>query len=389
MSEGLHVAEVLVAEPVGKKVLVKEALKKYTERISISKRGYQQERYRAKMIGRSFLGKLDLPAVTSVDIANYRDMRLSSISKNTKKPVSANTVRLELALLSDMFNVGIIEWGECQDNPVTRVRKPKLPPGRDRRVTWGEERRILRAATAYKNDQVYSIVVLAIETAMRQGEILGLTWENIDLRARIAHLPITKNGTKRDVPLSLRAVDALSRRGVKTEGPVFDYTSDGFKSAWRAILGRARVQDLHFHDLRHEAVSRLFELGTLDVMEVATISGHKSMQMLKRYTHLKATNLVAKLDGKRMLNKGKKMITQTVIPYPAIVGSEPDATTLEFIDFPHLRVEGGSVDDVTARAKDMLLRELVNMMKESKKAPAPTPPLEYAEDTHVLLIDPL
>lgn len=76
-------------------------------------------------------------------------------------------------------------------------------------------------------------------------------------------------------------------------------------------------------------------------------------------------------------------------PYPAIVGSEAYGTTLEFIDFPHLRVEGGSVDDVTARAKDMLLRELVNMMKASKKAPAPTPPLEYTEDAHVLLIDPL
>ncbi|MFC7633420.1 site-specific integrase [Paraburkholderia humisilvae] len=378
-----------MAESAGRRVLVKEALKKYTERISIGKRGYQQERYRAKMIGRSFLGKLELPAVTSVDIANYRDMRLGSISRNTNKPVSGNTVRLELALLSDMFNVGIIEWGECKDNPVSRVRKPKLPPGRDRRVTWGEERRILRAAAAYQNDQVYSIVVLAIETAMRQGEILGLTWENIDLRARIAHLPITKNGTKRDVPLSLRAVDALSRRGVKTEGSVFSYTSDGFKSAWRLILKRARVQDLHFHDLRHEAVSRLFELGTLDVMEVATISGHKSMQMLKRYTHLKASNLVAKLDGKRMLNKGKKVITQAVIPYPAIVGNNPHGTTLQFIDFPHLRVDGGSVDDVATRAKDILLRELVNLVRDSKKAPAPTPPLEYSEDAHVLLIDPL
>jgi integrase len=280
------VAEEVVADKPARRVLVKEALRKYTERISISKRGYQQERYRAKMMGRSFLGKLALAEVTTVDIANYRDMRLNSISRSTNRPVSANTVRLELALLSDMFNVGIIEWGECQDNPVLRVRKPKLPPGRDRRVTWGEERRILRMALAYKNDEVYSIVVLAIETAMRQGEILGLTWENIDLRSRIAHLPITKNGTKRDVPLSLRAVDALSRRGIKTEGPVFEYTTDGFKSAWRAILERANIDDLHFHDLRHEAVSRLFELGTLDVMEVATISGHKSMQMLKRYTHL-------------------------------------------------------------------------------------------------------
>jgi integrase len=368
---------------------VKDALKKYVERISINKRGYKQEKYRIATIARTFLGKVPLAEVTTVDIANYRDIRLATISKNTNRPVSANTVRLELALLSDLFNIGIIEWGECADNPVKRVRKPKLPPGRDRRIAWGEERRILRAATSHKNAEIYSIVVLAIETAMRQGEILSLRWENIDLRVRIAHLPITKNGSKRDVPLSLRAVDALTRLGVGTEGPVFKYTSDGFKSAWRTMIKRIGIMDLHFHDLRHEAVSRLFELGTLDMMEVATISGHKSMQMLKRYTHLKASNLVAKLDGKKTLNKGKRVISQAIVPYPASLAQTEGSITLQFMDFEHLSLQGNDVDDVVARARDVLLRELVNLVKDSKKTPLPTPPLEYAESSHVVLIDPL
>jgi hypothetical protein len=236
---------------------------------------------------------------------------------------------------------------------------------------------------------MYSIIVLAIETAMRQGEILSLEWENIDLRTRVAHLPITKNGSKRDVPLSLRAVDALTRLGIGSRGRVFRYTSDGFKSAWRTLIKRLQIENLHFHDLRHEAVSRLFELGTLDLMEVATISGHKSMQMLRRYTHLKASNLVEKLDGKKTLNKGKRVITQTVIPYPAALEEREGCIQLQFLDFVHLNLLGSDIDDVTTRARDMLLRELVNLVRASKRAPPPTPPLEYADSSCVFLIDPL
>lgn len=375
--------------PVTPNSTTKRALKVYIDRVSTHKRGAKQEKYRARTIARTFLGKIAIGDVTTVDIANYRDIRLMTVSPNTKRPVSPNTVRLELAMLSDMFNICVIEWGARADNPVTRVRKPKLPPGRDRRITWGEERRILRAASTHPNQEIYSIVILALETAMRQGEILSLQWENIDLRVRIAHLPITKNGSKRDVPLSLRAVDALTRLSIGTTGLVFKYTSDGFKSAWRTLIRKIGILDLHFHDLRHEAVSRLFELGTLDMMEVATISGHKSMQMLKRYTHLKASNLVAKLDGKKTLNKGKRVIAQTIVPYPASVSHADGRVTLQFLDFSELQTHGLDVDDVATRARDMLLRELVNLVRLSKRAPTPTPPLEYADSSHVLLIDPL
>lgn len=368
---------------------IKHALRVYLDRVSVHKRGGKQEKYRARTIARTFLGKIPIGQVTTVDMANYRDIRLASIAANTGRPVSSNTVRLELAMLSDLFNIAIIEWHAATDNPVKRIRKPKLPPGRDRRLTWGEERRILRAAAAHKNSDVYSIIVLAIETAMRQGEILVLLWENIDLRTRIAHLPMTKNGTSRGVPLSLRAVDAITRLGIRPSGPVFGYTSDGFKSAWRALIKRLGIENLHFHDLRHEAVSRLFELGTLDMMEVATISGHKTLTMLKRYVHLRAETLVPKLDGKKKLNLGKRVITQTVVPYPAALGIDAGNVVLQFLDFSDIKLHGDDVDDVTARASDVLLRELINRIKNSQRAPTPTPPLEYADNSHVLLIDPL
>lgn len=256
---------------------VREALELYRTRISILKKGYAQEKYRIEQISRSFLGEKIVREVTSVDIATYRDQRLLEINPRTKKPLSTATVRLEMSLLSNFFDIGRIEWGICDVNPVANVRKPKIPPGRDRRLTPREERLILRYCHNHSNNELYSIVVIALETAMRQGEILNLHWENLNLKTRVAHLPETKNGTKRDVPLSLKAREALIRIGVRSKGKVFKYTSEGLKSTWRFMLMKLGIEDLHFHDLRHEAISRLFELGSLDMMEVAAISGHKSL----------------------------------------------------------------------------------------------------------------
>lgn len=241
-------------------------LDQYKNKVSILKRGFTQESYRIKQISRSFLGRKVPKNVTSVDIATYRDQRLQEINPKTKKPLSPSTVRLEMSLLSNFFDIGRIEWGICDSNPVANVRKPKTPPGRDRRLTAREERLILRYCFNHVNPDLYSIVVIALESAMRQGEILGLQWEHLNLKTRIAHLPETKNGTKRDVPLSIKAKDALVRLGVKPNGKVFKLTSNGLKSSWRFMLIKLGIVNLHFHDLRHEAVSRLFELGTLDML---------------------------------------------------------------------------------------------------------------------------
>ena len=140
-------------------------------------------------------------------------------------------------------------------------------------------------------------VRLAIETGMRMGEILSLEWRYVDMAQRVATLPDTKTGDARQVPLSTAAIAAISTlpRHIK-DGRVFWTWSraDSLENAWRRAVKAAGIIDLRFHDLRHEAVSRLFELG-LNAMEVASISGHKTLQMLKRYTHLKASELVKKL----------------------------------------------------------------------------------------------
>lgn len=145
---------------------VREAFGRYRTQISILKKGYAQEKYRIEQIGRSFLGDMVTRQVTSVDIATYRDQRLEEINPRTRRKLATSTVRLEMSLLSNFFDIARIEWGLCDDNPVKNVRKPKPPPGRDRRLTPREERQILRYCFGHSNLEFYSIVVLALETAM-------------------------------------------------------------------------------------------------------------------------------------------------------------------------------------------------------------------------------
>ncbi|EGO8553047.1 site-specific integrase, partial [Escherichia coli] len=212
-----------------RKMSLSRALDKYLKTVSVHKKGHQQEFYRSNVIKRYPIALRNMDEITTVDIATYRDVRLAEINPRTGKPITGNTVRLELALLSSLFNIARVEWGTCRTNPVELVRKPKVSSGRDRRLTSSEERRLSRYFRE-KNLMLYVIFHLALETAMRQGEILALRWEHIDLRHGVAHLPETKNGHSRDVPLSRRARNFLQMMPVNLHGNVFDYTASGFKN---------------------------------------------------------------------------------------------------------------------------------------------------------------
>ena len=134
----------------------------------------------------------------------------------------------------------------------------------------------------------------SIETGMRRGELLSTRWEDVYIDIRTIHLPITKNGSSRDVPLSSRARDIIADLPRGLSGAVFPIHFEALKGLWKRACKRAGIVDLHFHDLRHEATTRFFEKG-LNVMEVATITGHKDLRMLQRYTHLKSSILSIKL----------------------------------------------------------------------------------------------
>jgi integrase len=180
-------------------------------------------------------------------------------------------------------------------NPVDFIKMPPASRPRQRRLNKGEYKRLEQASNLTLNPHIWPIIVFAIETGMRRGEILGLTWENISLERQLAYLPLTKNGTSREVPLSTKAVKLLSSQRSRQDTPTpFPINANTFRLAWERLRKRADLCDLRFHDLRHEAISRFFELG-LSVPEVALISGHRDAKMLFRYTHLKAGNIISKL----------------------------------------------------------------------------------------------
>ncbi len=243
-----------------------------------------------------------LAAITPDLVAEYRDERLAAGK-------SADTVRLELALLSHLFTIAIKEWRlGLIYNPVSNIRKPAPGKGRDRRLGADEEKGLLRACDRHSNPMLGWIVRVALYTGMRAGEIKGLTRRQANLDNRTIHLTETKNGSSRTVPLTREAAAVLR---LALNNPVRPIDTDliffgepgrdkvrrpyEFRPAWHRTLKQAGIQGLRFHDLRHEAVSRLVEAGLGD-QEVATISGHKSMQMLRRYTHLRAEDLVSRLD---------------------------------------------------------------------------------------------
>lgn len=369
-------------------LLVNQAFERYLRTVSAKKKGYTQECFRARVICASTLGTKPIAKITGRDIAEYRDTRLGTVSKQTKRLITNSTVLSELALLSDLFEIARTEWHAVKRNPVKDIRKPKPNPARNRRLRGSEERRILRACHAHKNPALYSIVVLAIETAMRQGEILGLTWENIDIRSSVAHLPETKNGSPRDVPLTIRAKDALTRLGLRSDGDVFSITSDAIKGAWRSILSELRIKSLRFHDLRHEATSRLFERG-LDVMEVATITGHKDLKMLRRYTHLSAKSLAAKLNGNKADGRMLQRIMNVFQPYPAFIEEHENCIRIKFTDFEDLHCTATDFDEAIERSKDALLRRQLQMLKDRAPLPMASEMIMFEEHSKIVIIDPV
>jgi integrase len=265
-------------------------LKRYAVEVSPSKRGSIQEIQRLDVLQRHDLAYRTLVGLSQQDIASFRDERLKTV-----KPATA--VR-ELAILSHVLDVAMRDWGyPLAQNVVKMVRRPTINNNRSRRLTASEEQRILDACDDGKVECFRTLVVLAIETGMRRGEILGLKWTDISYNRRVISLALTKNGSSREVPLSQRAYNALmalKQSETVDQSTPFAMTASAFEQTWRRVLKRANVRDLKFHDLRHEAVSRFFELG-LNIIEVSTISGHKELSMLKRYTHLNAENLVSRL----------------------------------------------------------------------------------------------
>jgi integrase len=331
----------------------KDLADRYLKEVTPAKRSAASEKSRIAVLVDRF-GPYFISSITREMVGQFRDDRLATPAlradrlRKTKpknihsrvrhdkvadlpRTLSPQSVIHELNTLSTMIEHARKEWSiQLNENPA-HVSKPKRPDSRTRRLSATELQWLHRAADKSIAPGLGQVIVLAIETSMRLGELLGLRWSSINLQRRTAHLMDTKNGDSRTVALSTAAIAALrkvakiqkaqkahnaandGKEEQRVDGRVFHWAgSDSFEKAWKRCVARAQAMyvasceatgakpqagflgDLRFHDLRHEAISRLVEHG-LTTFEVSTMSGHKSLQMLKRYTHLEAEKVAAKL----------------------------------------------------------------------------------------------
>ena len=270
---------------------VRDILERYRDKVTVKKRSADTETYLINAFLREPIANLTLAQITSAHFSKHREERL--------KQVKPGTVNRELGIIKHAFDIAMREWDiPLKENPLAKLKKLKVNNARTRRMELQEWEAIKTAAATCRNPFIMPLIRLAIETALRRGELLALQWQHIDIETRIAHIPVTKNGHSRTIPLTSEAIRILKEiQSMRfNDEEVFPgVTGNAADHAWDRIVERASIQDLHFHDLRHEAISRFFEKG-LSLPEVALISGHRDFRMLFRYTHLKAEDVAVKLN---------------------------------------------------------------------------------------------
>lgn len=269
-----------------------DLLERYAATISVKKRGGRWEISRIAAIKQDKLASVLCCELGARHFAQWRDEKLARVS-----PASVNRY---MNILSHVCHVAVNEWQWLAENPLKTVRRPPQTKPRDRRISSEEVERII-LASGYKYDRppetsgerVGAIFLFAIETAMRAGEIVKMQWKDVDVERRVVFLPETKNGSSREVPLSTEAVRIL-RQMMAQSGSVFRITVTNLGNVFRKLKTRAMVDNLHFHDTRHEAITRLAR--KLDVLDLARMVGHRDLKQLMVYYNATAEELAKRLD---------------------------------------------------------------------------------------------
>lgn len=266
---------------------------RYARQVSPSKDGARWEAIRLRALAPSF--PMAAAALDGAGMAEWRDARL--------RTVSAATVNRELNLISAVFTQAIKEWRvPLAANPVHAFRRPPQPNSRTRRVSDDERAAIIKELAwdglrepADIREWIAWAFCLALETMMREGEILRLTWQHIYIGRQFCHLPKTKNGHPRDVPLSTRAVALLNMLTPRDAAArVVPVDAGTFGAYFREAVKGAGIEDLHFHDSRREALTRMAE-KLPNIAELARASGHRGTRALMVYYHPTATDTAKKL----------------------------------------------------------------------------------------------
>ncbi len=237
------------------------------------------------------LGHSLLSDINSARIGECRDLLLSENTNRGSKRSPA-TVNRYLAVLSHCYTVATNEWEWVEQNPVARIKKPVEPRGRVRFLSDEERVKLLDACKENSDPYIYPVVVLAMSTGMRQGEIFRLRWQDIDFKRGQLVVHESKNNERRVIPVVSHAHDVLKAYG-KVRHLDCDFVfpeaaergQPAIRVAWEAVVKKAKLKDFKFHDLRHTAAS-YFAMNGATIAEIAEVLGHKTLEMVKRYSHL-------------------------------------------------------------------------------------------------------
>lgn len=276
------------------RITLADLVTRYRNEVVPTKKGAEIETIILNVFLRHRICKKRLSELTTADFANYRDERLRTIT--------AKTLKRQLSPISNMFEVARIDWQiPLRQNPLSDLSLKVIDNKRQRRLRQDELCRLLEAAKKTRNPLIVPVILFALETTMRRGEILALRFRDIDLERHSVTVRESKNGYSRIIPLSSAAtailtdaIEKMSDEDRRKNERLFPVTPIALRLAWDRLTKRAGIDDLNFHDLRHEAISRLFELG-LTVPEVASVSGHRDMRMLFRYAHANHARIRVKL----------------------------------------------------------------------------------------------
>jgi integrase len=249
---------------------------RYMDTVTPRKRRHEIERIELKAFLRYPICSKKLSELRTADFAEYRDTRLKQI-----KPAS---LKRSLAPIRHLFEVARTEWGlPIIQNPVSALNLRALDTKRERRLRPGELGRLLAQAQKCRNPHIAPIIQFAVATGMRRSEILNIETKHFDRERSELVIPNSKTGLGRVIPLSYAAVEILAKTPHKN-GFAFPISANAFRLSWERLRRRAGMTDFHFHDFRHEAISRYFEMG-LTAPEVSLISGHQNLRTLGRYSH--------------------------------------------------------------------------------------------------------
>jgi len=307
-------------------------------RLKVRKRSLAKDRRHAEHLKAAFGQHTRLKDLTAARISAYRERRLAATSLRLKDaegnpmPLSAASINRPLQLLRHLLHLARDEWGVLDAIP--RVKLEKEPEGRVKWLEPDDEARLLAACADSGNSHLLPIVTIALETGMRYGEILGMTWERVDMSRGVIRLELTKSGRRREVPMRQAVYDALARLPGERQGHIWPEQS--IRTAWETAVERAKLDDWHFHDCRHHFASWFMMRGG-HLLALSKILGHAKVSMTEKYAHLAPDHLRAEIARTE----------RAVEPVVGTKGTTGDEDTAQVLDFPRHSPVAQSVERVT------------------------------------------